>query len=400
MSSRLLPDWIDTFMEYATTWNKEPPLSYWKWVAISCIASCLQRRCFTQWEKKVYPNFYIVLVGPSGCRKGTAMGPMSDFLARLGETVKTSPESVTREQLIRRLKESADQSLITTNAGTEVLMHTSLTIFSEELTVFLGYDNNQLISDLCNWYDCVDRWNRETKGAGKDNMVNLWVNLMGATTPALLTGTLTPETIGSGLTARIIFVNETHRAGTDPRPFKTEKTIELEEKLFHDLQGISAIYGEFIPSKEFLDKYDEWYTKRGEVLPFHDLRFDGYRTRRATHLRKLSMIMNVSRGADMELSVADFDRALKELEMVETKMGGVFKGVGKSDMASVTRSVMTTIARRKVITLSELLGLHYDDANAAEMNKIIETLIIIEEDGKRFCKWKDILTKTIEYVGG
>ena len=76
---------------------------------------------------------YIVLVGPSGCRKGTAMGPGYSFLRKVG--AKLSAEATTREALIGSLELCKDTSVAPDGTSYD---HSSLTIFSQELTVFLG----------------------------------------------------------------------------------------------------------------------------------------------------------------------------------------------------------------------------------------------------------------------
>ena len=73
--SRESKDWINTYLAY--TDNTEPPHLYKEWVAVSVIASALQRKVFLEWGPMTfYPNMYIILCGPSGkARKSTAMGP-------------------------------------------------------------------------------------------------------------------------------------------------------------------------------------------------------------------------------------------------------------------------------------------------------------------------------------
>ena len=43
MSERVLADWVDSYMEY--TENTEPPEAFRRWVALSTIASVLERKC-------------------------------------------------------------------------------------------------------------------------------------------------------------------------------------------------------------------------------------------------------------------------------------------------------------------------------------------------------------------
>lgn len=389
---RLLENWVDSYMDY--TFNSEPPPSYKKWCAISTIAACLERKCSLQWDGTLYPNLYVVLVGPSGARKGTAMRPAQALLRKMG--IKMSPEAVTREQLIRRIRKAGDQSITDTGS---VIIHASLTIFSEELTVFLGYDNKQLMADLCNWYDCGDKWDYETKNMGQDNITNIWVNLIGATTPRLLQLTL-PYATGGGLTSRIIFVFEPRKGKRVITPFLTEKEVELEAKLLHDLEAIHMMHGEFKPDSSFLGKYSEWYNTQEDNPPFTDPRLDDYLTRRATHVLKLSMIFSASRSSDMALTSVDFDRALSELSAVEKKMPMTFRGIGESTTVAVMDRVMTTIAMRKEISFDALLGLHYADADRDTLYKIVTTLMAAEVEGKKFCMWKngDFKTKTIIFI--
>ena len=393
---RYLDDWIDAYMQY--TENSEPPKSYKKWSAISAIATCLQRKCMLMWEGTLYPNMYIVLVGPSGARKGTAMRQSGGLIREIGMPL--SPEAVTREQLIRRLKKSGtDRRGDFYAPDGRPIVQSSLTIFSEELTVFLGYNNIQLMADLCNWYDCPDPWSYETKNMGQENITNVWVNLFGATTPRLLQTTLPQDAIGGGLASRIIFVYEQRKGKTVTRPFKTPDEIELEQKLLHDLESIYMINGEFAPTQEFIEKWDVWYSAQDETPPFNDPRLEGYITRRGTHVLKLSMILNASRkDGNLTLTGYDFDRAVHEITKVERNMGQVFLGIGKSEVADVTADVMRTIAMRKAIKFDELLSIHMHNADYNTMRAILATVTHMETDGKKWCKY-DLATGLITYTG-
>ena len=391
--SRKLADWIDSYLQYAE--NSEPPESYKKWVAFSAIAAVLQRKCYLQWEGTIYPNMYIVLVGPSGSRKGTAMRPVERFLRDL--QIKLSPESVTREQLVRRLNKASEQSITPTG---EVNMHASITIFSAELTVFLGYNNHQLMADLCDWFDCRDVWTYETKGSGQDHIINVWVNMIGGTTPRLLQTTLPQDAIGGGLTSRIIFVYERGKGKKVLTPFLTRKEVTLEDSLMHDLEDILLMQGEFVPDQSFIDCWINWYGDDNYNAEFsRDPRLAGYAERRTIHLLKLSMILNASRDGDMVLTSRDFERARFELTSIEKNMPMVFAGIGASDIADVTRAVTATICRYGEISFNELLGIHHDDADYEKLHRIVTTLIAIEKDGKKLFRMTDKIKQTIKYVG-
>ena len=367
---RVLKDWLDNWLEYTS--NTEPKKSFRLWVAISVIASALRRKCSLPWGlMTIYPNLYTVLVGPSGCRKGTAMGPAVPFLERLG--IKMSAEAITREQLIRSLCQSSDAFPIGETG--RMILHSSLTIYSQELTVFLGYNNMQMMSDLCDWYDCKNNWTYSTKHEGKDAVVGVWVNLMGATTPDLLQTTLPRDAIGGGLTARMILVFERSKGKVVPLPLLSPEEIELGEQLFTDLEQISMMAGEFRITPAWLEAYPRWRRESEANPPFaFDTRFGGYVERRAMHILKLSMICNASRTSTMIMDLCDLQRAISILEDTESRMPQAFSGVGRSRLGDVLTHIWSFIAIQKEVKLSELMNRFYHDVDKKELMGILDTL--------------------------
>jgi hypothetical protein len=331
-----------------------------------------------------FPNMYIVLVGPSGkCRKGTAMGPGEDMLNDLG--IKIASTSITREALIHQLKTCSDTNI--TPDG-KMAMHSSLTIFSKELTVFLGYNNQQLMADLTDWYDCAGRWEYRTKNMGTDDISGVWVNLIGATTPDLLQTTLPRDAIGGGLTSRIIFVYENKKDHTEPFPILTKEEIELGAKLRVDLEKISMLQGEFTVTDSFIDAWIEWYTRIDQSPPpFDDHRFAGYFERRPTHMYKLCMIMSAAKSGSMRIDIDDFNRALDLLTSTERMMPFTFSGLGKSSSSDSLNRLMVLIATRKRMSMVEVTAIFRNDVEPRTLDSIIYTLkemhfAFVEYEGK------------------
>ena len=388
--SRQLTDWITAFVEY-TSCNSEPPEMYRMWSAISTIAGVLQRKCKLEWGMLTfYPNMYIVLVGPSGVRKGTAMAPAQEMLDQLG--IKMAAEAITREALIRELKNAnSNESDITTG---KMLFHSSLTIFSPELTVFLGYNNEQLMSDLTDWYDCRNKWTYRTKNMGTDEIIGVFVNLIGATTPDLIIATMSLKAIGGGLTSRIIFVFEQNEGQACPAPFLTDAAIGLREQLQIDLEQIHMLSGRFQVTEDFLSMWTEWYVHQHNHPPFEDKLFSGYIKRRPNHVMKLSMILNASRSDNMIIESSDLERSIKIVEKTERNMLNTFAGVGKYSHADTLTQVMNEIGIRaeEGISREELTFLFRNDANRMILREIIDTLNnmgwldVITKDGDEFYK--------------
>jgi hypothetical protein len=327
---------------------------------------------------------YTVLVGPSGaCRKGTAMGIALEFLENLD--VKMAAESITREALIRELK-NANSNTPDLMSG-KMSLHSSLTIWAPELTVFLGYHNHQLLSDLTDWYDCRNKWTYRTKNMGTDEIIGVYVNMLGATTPDLIRTTMPLDAIGGGLTSRMIFVYEERKKRIVPMPFLTEAELGLMHQLHIDLESINALNGRFQATEDFLDGWTKWYTGTEGNPPFKDPRFAGYIERRPNHVMKLSMIVNAARTNTMIVEQIDLERAIKILEETEIKMTSTFSGVGKYSHADTLTKVMNEVAVRgsEGITREELTDLFRNDANSFIMREMIQTL---DNMG-----WLDVITK-------
>ncbi len=340
--SRQTSDWIDSYLKF--TENSEPPTTYKKWTAISLIASVLQRKCFLDWGTfNLYPNMYIVLVGPSGrCRKGTAMGVGHKFLRELG--IPMAAEAITREALIRNLEKAGSEGAFSVGADGEIYDHNSLTIFSPELTVFLGYNNLQLLSDLTDWYDCRAPWKYETKNSGTNQINAVYVNLLGATTPDLVRSALPQDAVGGGLSSRMIFVSEWEKSKIVVFPFLSDEDLELHDKLKYDLEQIYTMSGGFEITKEFKRLYRPWREDSEKNPPFKDNpKFEGYVNRRANHVLKLCMILSASEDDSMVIRSSTFERAVQYLEEVEKKMPSVFFGHGSADNADITGRILQTV---------------------------------------------------------
>jgi len=311
---------------------------------------------------------YIILCAPSGVRKGTAMGPGYELLNDI--SIKMSAQATTLQALIKHLKNSTHNDINPVTG--KIMMHSSLTIFSKEFTVFLGYKNQELMSHLCDWYDCENRWVYETVGRGREEIIGVFVNMIGATTPDLIQTSLPLEAIGGGLTSRMIIVFEIQKGKFVPFPIMTEEMADLREELKIDLERISMMSGRFKFEHDYINGYIDWREVQ-ELRPpeFNDPRFNGYTQRRPAHLIKLSMIMSASRSDDLILREVDLKRAIESLNTVEMRMGRVFSGLGKSDIAELITRVLAWLYIKKETTMAELMREFYHDADVWTMERAL-----------------------------
>jgi len=385
---RELDDWTDAYMEY--TDNTEPRPLFRRWVSLSTIAACLQRKTWLPLGTiRVYPNMYIVLVGPPAARKGTAMLPARVFLDKLG--VEIAADESSRQKLVTRLKAAAQTD---SSSSMRIYTHSSLTIFATELTVFLGYNNAELMTILCKWYDCESKFRYDTHIHGEEIVTNVWINLLGATTPTLLQSSMPQDATGSGLISRIVFVYEDDKGKVVIFPALTEAQEVLEPKILRDLERINMLSGSFSFSSGFLDDYSLWRTEQEAHPPFRGHLLQAYTERRAVHALKMSMLFSASRTNDMEVTSEDFERAVSLLKETENKMPKAFIGVGANPLAEVQTRIMEVIATRRRIPSSTLMHMFLNDVTKFQMDQIIQALSLA-----RWCN-VDLATRDIVFIGG
>lgn len=396
--NRNLPDWIDGFMELSE--NSEPPILFRKWTALSTIAAALQRKVKFDLgiSLRIYPNLYIVLVGPSATGKGTAMKYAYDIINQV-PNISLSAQATSLQALIRRLKDT-NHTEINPVSG-EQLFHSSLTIFSEEFTVFLGYHNRELIASLCNWYDCPKTWEYETIKRDKEVVHGCWVNLLAGTTPDTLQSSLPMEAIGGGLTSRIIFVNEYKKSKTIVFPGATEEELQLQQHLINDLEQINLLCGDYRMTESAMNLYSDWVLMADKNPPFHDKKFDGYCGRRRNHLITLSMVCAASRTNKLIITQQDIERGMGLLNEVENRMSTVFRGMGHSDISAMLNDAIIFFENS---TIKEIPLWQFARQFEGNMDKFMMDRVLTTLEASKYLKivrtpGKDVVIKIIDEGG-
>lgn len=372
--TRELDDWIASYMDY--TENTEPPKIYRYWVAVSCISSVLQRKVRIPWGKETtwYPNFYVCLVGPSGkARKSTAMRTGQNLLHEV-DNVQIASDSVTREALIEELEKCGQVDI---DENDNAIPHSSMTIFSKELTVFLGYDNMQLMMDLTDWYDCANKWIYSTKSQGTNHIDGVWVSLLGATTPSSIKTSLPEDSIGGGFTSRMIFVYAEEKGKRVYHPWKVDNEEDLRDDLINDLKVMSDLMGEIRMTPELEDAWVTLYDRVEENPPVEHPRFSGYNQRRPSHTIKLALIFSAARRNNLLITKQDFEDADNLLKETEKKMAQTFYGMGKSKHSDTVWSIVRYLAKKEEASMADLMRRYGHDVDDKDvMQDIIDKLSV------------------------
>ena len=324
---RKLKNWLKSYIEWTS--KSEPPEDFHFWCGVSALSTALGRGVkLDRGHYTLYPNTYIVLIaGSSKCRKSTAVR-MSRMMIRdleLRNKIKVVKNSITPEEFIRVMGEEAivslpDSSDMLVEKGSEALL------FAPELTTLINEKafHNDFVTDLTDLFDCPDDWERNTKMSGNDRLVNVFVNILGATTPKELADKMPQGVIGSGFTSRICFIYKKATDRSFPHPedfYRLPEMQKLKKDLIHDIAIINTFKGEFQWGPGARDHFTDWYDNLEQAV---DPNMDGYRGRMHDHAIKLAMIMSVSTSNDLIITEDILKAAIFMIGQLESSVEGVY----------------------------------------------------------------------------
>lgn len=361
-------DWLEAFLQY--TESTEPPMVYRMWTGISTIAACLQKKCWLDWNDRYEANMYIVLCGPSGSRKSTAMSEGRRLLEDL--QVVLASDRITNESFIQEFANVGRDGLVFHN-GVPV-PHCSMTVISSEFVVFLGHKNVRFIADLTDLWDYKKIWRYKTKHQGSDEIVGPFLNILGGATPENIYEYLPAITIGSGFTARVMFIYAPRKGRLVINPFHDDKDVELYKYLQAELSNILMMDGRFKFGRSFIAEWGKFY-QQSEAHPFFNMRhLQYYADRRPAHVLKLCMVVSASRSQDMIITAEDLNRAISIIDAAERQMPRIFMGIGQSNTAGVTQMVLRHLKAKGTVTFSALLQQFINDTDKEVLEGILASL--------------------------
>jgi hypothetical protein len=357
-------NWIDSYL--ILTHSQESPEVFHKWVAISVLAGAIRRKVFFDYEGAgflAYPNMYIVLVGPAGrCKKSTAMRIGRRMLADVPGANFTT-DSVTREKLIQDLSQSSKDG------------HSSMTAYSSEFATLLTSSGMDMVVFLTDIFDSPPEWSHSSKTSGTNTIKAPYLNLIGGTTPDWMSKAMPLDTVGIGLTSRIIFVYENTPRVRSAFPVLSDSQREIRKMLIQDLVTISNIAGEYKLDPKAKEDYEEWYQGRIQnPNPTGDPRLSGYFERKPVHLIKVAMLVAAAHRDQLIITPNDLALAHALFNEVEGKMALAFANVGKNPLASDYVDVMEAILRQPGISLAELAMKFKHNVRKEELTEVLDMI--------------------------
>jgi len=321
-----LENWIESWLAYSEILSS--PAIFRKWAAISTIGAALERKVWARTKgANLYPNLYVVLVGPPGIGKSAVLS-QSERLLRSIPDLFVAPSSVTSASLVDSIHE-AHRKIIRPNDNPNLLDFHYLTVIASEFGVFLPIYDMQFMNTLTKLYDGEPYEERRRTNKVNIKMAEPQISMLGGTTPSYLNSFLPEGAWDQGFTSRTIFVYHGQEVYTDI--FADEADHDRLESMYvnlaHDLRIISRTFGKVDWAPETMAAIRAWDRSGRNPVPGHG-KLLHYNSRRLAHTLKLSMISSVAESGALRIEIRHWQQALDWLLEAEHLMPDIFTSMG------------------------------------------------------------------------
>lgn len=333
----------------------ESPKLMHVWSAVAAASACLGRHVYLPFGiGKIYPNLYILLVGPPGTRKSAAIGFASDLVEEHTE-VRFAPDDTNgqRQGLIAAIEglQDADEDedflraesaagLIANMENLEIEIngedaHTMF-VCADEFQSFIGQNSLEMTTFLIKMYDGKKKYDYKLKKE-KNVLTNPLLSMIGGTTPTSIATIIPPAAVGQGFMSRIIMVHWPEKEASVPRP-ELDDTARIE--LINTFKYLTnTAKGAITESEDAAALLNKLYEKPVKIA---DNRFIYYAERRHTHLLKTCLVLAATRRS-ATIDVEDVLQADSLLTETEKTMPDALGQFGLSPLAQAKQKMVEYI---------------------------------------------------------
>ncbi|KKN71198.1 hypothetical protein LCGC14_0423610 [marine sediment metagenome] len=219
------------------------PLCYLFGVWLTLSGHMLGRRVWMRFPRQMFPNWYMLLVGPSAQgRKSTAMALGYDAIAELMEFTPPIRTVTTQQGLLQMMSEQGGHVLVWLDEFSSMAQKTKMDF---------GRDIHQRLTEL---YDCPISASNTTK-QNPLTVYEPYLSILSASTSEWIQQTVSMSDMLGGLGNRLTFVLGDERP-TLAWPGQPNHTL--------DWTMLALPEGELYPTDACKDMWVDWYTKFDE----------------------------------------------------------------------------------------------------------------------------------------
>lgn len=347
-------EFLQKYLQYVK--QTESPKIMHLWSAISGASACMGRHvCLPFGIGDIYPNMFVLLVGPPGTRKSQAIKYSSSIIKEV-TGVRFAPDDTggQRQGLIAAMEgrltlDSYDQEMDLLNNAANIDSLTSvgelqintanasdsshMFVCASEFGTFMSDGNVNMTRFLNKVWDGED-YDYKLKTEQRV-LKDPLMTIIGGTTTSDIARILPVESIGQGFMSRWVLAFAPQKAKKVARPF-LDPTLRKElgktfAWLFYDMRG------KMEESTQAANMLNDIYLN--EEVSMQDSRFIYYTERRHTHLQKLAMVLTAMRHSYI-IETQDVEEAVAILSATEEFMPEALGEFGLSPVGAAKQKMV------------------------------------------------------------
>ena len=319
--------------------DTESPRTFHVWSLIAAVAALIGKNAKFQSGPAytVHANLFVVLLGPAGLRKSSAINHITRLLETTSINFGPTDTGGQRQGLMTALggrvaRHKTVLEMIDGLDGAPLIpaqlkprLSSDLALWAPELGRLFGSGSREMADFLVSLWDGEDIDYQTRSGIVK--IRHPLATMLGATTPSSLASLLPENAPGHGILSRILFIHDEKiykRVPLPPEP--NENWWELRARIVKRFEWIDWNREDFSLSTAARGCYVEHYGYRPQL---EDPRLESYRERRATTLIKVSMCLAALRQ-DTMINEADILLAHELLTLAEPSMHRALEFFGQN----------------------------------------------------------------------
>ena len=377
-----MASWIS---EYTSTIDpvSEAPLQYNLWGAISVLGSVLKKNIYIKYRTfTIYPNQYIVFVGPPGVGKGEAIHPAHN-LAKDTKLVNYMSDRITAPRIVEKLFSGFAGAPQLQNGQVIIgAKDQTATLYSTELPTLLT-SSDWMLQFMCDAWD-KGEFDYDTRNKGSFLVNNMCVSLIGGCVPDYIRklNKDANATVSSGFSARTIFVNAHTKSKHLPWAVAAQNDIVHKKKmeaLAQSLITISNMKGEFTLDPFAIQVWDKYTKDLASTISEDDSDvYRNFKSRQPIHVLKTAMVLAASFSqVDFTITKAILDKAIYLVANIADGVDDIFRGVGESDLAGAIARLQLYIERKGSVSFGQMLADNMRFLNDVDIKRTLEVLKMI-----------------------
>lgn len=330
--------------------GNEAPDIYHQWSGLSVISSLVSRRVWVpQGQDYVMGNLYILLVGPAGNKKSTAMKAARGIVREFREkSSPVPPKNQTWQSIVQDLGDEHEPYKKHFVHQGDKFVYSHASMFCNEFATLLKTDPLGWVTFLTDIYD-EDSYEYKIKNAPRDGkkldfIQNPYITFLGCMTPELTANSIQEGIITTGFSRRCIFVYANRSSKCVPRRTTTTDQLNARDWLIQWGTKLSMVQGPFVWEDNAVEYFDHWYTKNRSIMAsLTDGFLASWLDSKNQIVIKVAMMLSLADSLDLRLRKQDIEAALLLIDETELHFHKIFAAAGRNPIAMISMKIISQL---------------------------------------------------------